>query len=58
MRPAGSASDLVDDREVAVPRELVFEACTVPEHVATLVRSVLLSDNYIAPSATITSPHR
>jgi uncharacterized protein YndB with AHSA1/START domain len=34
MRAAGSASDLVDDREFAVPRELVFEAWTVPEHFA------------------------
>jgi uncharacterized protein YndB with AHSA1/START domain len=34
MRAAGSASDLLDDRELAVPRELVFEAWTVPEHFA------------------------
>ena len=34
MRAAGSASDLLDDREFAVPRELVFEAWTVPEHFA------------------------
>ena len=34
MRAAGSASDLVDDREYAVPRELVFEAWTMPEHFA------------------------
>jgi uncharacterized protein YndB with AHSA1/START domain len=34
MRDAGSASDLVDDREFAVPRELVFEAWTMAEHFA------------------------
>ena len=34
MRAAASASDLLDDREFAVPRELVFEAWTVPEHFA------------------------
>jgi uncharacterized protein YndB with AHSA1/START domain len=38
MSAARSASDLVrdliDDREYAVPRELVFEAWTVPEHFA------------------------
>ncbi|HVV50343.1 MAG TPA: SRPBCC domain-containing protein [Polyangia bacterium] len=32
MRAAGSASDLVDDRQLAVPPELVFGAWTVPEH--------------------------
>ena len=32
MRAAGSASDLLDDREFEVLRELVFEAWTVPEH--------------------------
>jgi uncharacterized protein YndB with AHSA1/START domain len=31
---AGSVSDLLDEREFAVPRELVFEAWTVPEHFA------------------------
>src|SRR5262245_8795431 len=34
MRAAGSASELLDDREFAVPRGLVFEAWTVPEHFA------------------------
>ena len=34
MPAAGSASDLLDDREFAVPRELVFEAWTVAEHFA------------------------
>lgn len=34
MCAAPSASDLLDDREFAVPRELVFEAWTVPEHFA------------------------
>ena len=34
MPAAGSPSDLIDDREFAVPRELVFEAWTVPEHFA------------------------
>ena len=34
MAAAASASDLIDDREFAVPRELVFEAWTVPEHFA------------------------
>ena len=34
MRAVGSDSDLLDDREFAVPRELVFEAWTVPEHFA------------------------
>jgi uncharacterized protein YndB with AHSA1/START domain len=34
MPAAESASDLIDDREYAVPRELVFEAWTVPEHFA------------------------
>jgi uncharacterized protein YndB with AHSA1/START domain len=34
MRAAESASDLVDEREFAVPRELVFEAWTVAEHFA------------------------
>lgn len=34
MPAAGSASDLLDDREFAVPPELVFEAWTVPEHFA------------------------
>jgi len=34
MRAAENASDLLDDRELAVPRELVFEAWTVPEHFA------------------------
>ena len=34
MHAAGNASDLLDDREFAVPRELVFEAWTVPEHFA------------------------
>src|SRR5215475_455300 len=33
MPDAGSA-DLIDDREFAVPRELVFEAWTVAEHFA------------------------
>ena len=34
MRAAGNDSDLIDERELAVPRELVFEAWTVPEHFA------------------------
>jgi len=34
MAAAESASDLVVDRELAVPRELVFEAWTVAEHFA------------------------
>lgn len=34
MGAAASDSDLIDDREYAVPRELVFEAWTVPEHLA------------------------
>jgi uncharacterized protein YndB with AHSA1/START domain len=34
MPAAESASDLLDEREFAVPRELVFEAWTVPEHLA------------------------
>jgi len=34
MRAAGNASDLLDDREFAVPRELVFGAWTVPENFA------------------------
>lgn len=34
MPAAGNASDLLGDREFAVPRELVFEAWTVPEHFA------------------------
>ena len=34
MPAARSASDLLDEREFAVPRELVFEAWTVPEHFA------------------------
>ena len=34
MPAAENASDLIDDREYAVPRELVFEAWTVPEHFA------------------------
>ena len=34
MPAAGNVSDLLDDREFAVPRELVFEAWTVPEHFA------------------------
>ena len=34
MRAAESDSDLLDEREFAVPRELVFEAWTVPEHFA------------------------
>ena len=34
MRAAEDASDLIDDRELAVPRELVFEAWTVAEHFA------------------------
>src|SRR5262249_28396930 len=34
MRAEENASDLIDDREFAVPRELVFEAWTVPEHFA------------------------
>ena len=29
-----SPNDLIDEREFAVPRELVFEAWTVPEHFA------------------------
>ncbi len=31
---AANDADLIDDRELAVPRELVFEAWTVPEHFA------------------------
>lgn len=34
MGAAGSDSDLVDDREFAVPPELVFEVWTRPEHFA------------------------
>jgi uncharacterized protein YndB with AHSA1/START domain len=34
MPAAGSASDLLDDREFAVPRELMFEVWTVAEHFA------------------------
>lgn len=34
MPAARSAEDLIDERELAVPRELVFEAWTVPEHFA------------------------
>jgi uncharacterized protein YndB with AHSA1/START domain len=34
MPAAESASDLIDDREYPFPRELVFEAWTVPEHFA------------------------
>jgi uncharacterized protein YndB with AHSA1/START domain len=34
MPAKGNASELIDDREYAVPRELVFEAWTVPEHFA------------------------
>ncbi|HEY5946451.1 MAG TPA: SRPBCC domain-containing protein [Kofleriaceae bacterium] len=34
MPAAESANDLIDDREYAVPRELVFEAWTVPQHFA------------------------
>ena len=34
MPAAENASDLLDERELAVPRELVFEAWTVPEHFA------------------------
>jgi uncharacterized protein YndB with AHSA1/START domain len=34
MSAAEDASDLIDDREYAAPRELVFEAWTVPEHLA------------------------
>lgn len=34
MRAAENASDLIDDREYAAPRELVFEAWTVAEHLA------------------------
>jgi uncharacterized protein YndB with AHSA1/START domain len=34
MGAAGSASDLISDREFPVPRELVFECWTVPEHFA------------------------
>jgi uncharacterized protein YndB with AHSA1/START domain len=34
MPAAGDASDLIDDRELAAPREVVFEAWTVPEHFA------------------------
>lgn len=34
MRAAGSDSDLIDDREYAAPRELVFEVWTVAEHFA------------------------
>ena len=34
MHAAGNASDLIDEREFAVPRELVFEAWTVAEHFA------------------------
>jgi uncharacterized protein YndB with AHSA1/START domain len=34
MRAADRASDLIDERELAVPRELVFEAWTVAEHFA------------------------
>jgi uncharacterized protein YndB with AHSA1/START domain len=34
MPAAEDASDLIDDREYAFPRELVFEAWTVPEHFA------------------------
>jgi uncharacterized protein YndB with AHSA1/START domain len=32
--PAANDADLIDDREYAAPRELVFEAWTVPEHFA------------------------
>jgi uncharacterized protein YndB with AHSA1/START domain len=34
MSATEDASDLIDDREYAAPRELVFEAWTVPEHLA------------------------
>ena len=34
MPAAGSASDLIDERELAVPRELLFEAWTVAAHFA------------------------
>jgi uncharacterized protein YndB with AHSA1/START domain len=34
MPAAETADDLIDDREYAVPRELVFEAWTVPQHFA------------------------
>jgi uncharacterized protein YndB with AHSA1/START domain len=34
MRVAGSDSELLDDREFAAPRELVFEVWTVAEHFA------------------------
>jgi uncharacterized protein YndB with AHSA1/START domain len=34
MPAAASDSDLIDERELAVPREIVFEAWTVAEHFA------------------------
>jgi uncharacterized protein YndB with AHSA1/START domain len=34
MHAPGNASDLIDDRQFAVPRELVFEAWTAAEHFA------------------------
>jgi uncharacterized protein YndB with AHSA1/START domain len=34
MPAAGSADDVLDERELPVPRELVFEVWTVAEHFA------------------------